>query len=162
PDPDPDPNPDPDPLPDPVPDPEPLTPEPLTPTDEVVVVDYQTVTDEYEVPIDVAVVEQNGDPAIYMDYGQTGYATAMASDLNHDGQLSDNEIIDITDDSVDMAQFSEQLLDPDPDLGDQDPGCYDPDFGCCDPDLDPLGDTQFGMNSDTDYINDADINGYLG
>ena len=135
--PEPEPTPTPEPRPEPTPDPEP-TPEPVpTPDPEIEVVSYETVTNEDGSQIDVAVVNAQGQTVMIADVDQNGFADVMASDLNNNGQLDDDEIIDISDQNIAMQPLQEAA-----NMGGNDMIAQN-------------------NNNDVDYINDANVDDYI-
>lgn len=126
--------------PEPTPEPEPDKPTPNpnpepTPDDEVDVLDYQTITDNDGNEIDVAVVNVQGQEFIIADVDRDGTADIMASDVNGNGQLEENEIADISDENIAMQPFE--------DAANQN---YD---------------DMLVQTDDIDYINNADVNDYM-
>lgn len=129
PDPIPQPSPTPEPGPTPDPDPEPI-PEP-----EIEVVSYETVTSEDGTPMDVAVVNAQGQAVIIADVDQNGYADVMASDLNNNGLLEEGEILDVSNQNIAM-----QPLQAAANMG---------------------GNNMIAQTDDVDYINDANVDDYM-
>ena len=79
-----------------------------TPADPPVrVLSYETVTLEDGSLTDVAVVEIDGRETVFFDVDRDGIADVMAVDLNQDGQLDINEMVDIEDESLAMQPFQQ-------------------------------------------------------
>lgn len=74
---------------------------------EIQVVSYETVTNEDGSQMDVAVVDVQGQTVVITDADQNGYADVMASDLNNNGQIDNDEIVDISDQHIAMQPFQE-------------------------------------------------------
>lgn len=123
PNPEPDPNPNPDP--EPVPDPEP----------EIEVVSYETVTNEDGSQMDVAVVNAQGQAVMIADIDQNGIADIMAADLNNNGQLDNDEVVDISDQNIAMQPLREAA--------------------------NMNGNNMIAQADDIDYINDANVDDYI-
>ncbi len=120
--------------PDPVaPEPSLVTPEPID-GDEIQVLSYDTITDNDGNEIDVAVVNANGQEIIIADVDQNGTADLMASDLNSNGQLEENEIVDVSEDNIAMQPLEEAAN---------------------------ANDDMIAQTDDIDYINNADVNDYM-
>ena len=62
---------------------------------DVQVLDYQTVDNGQGGQADVAVITDGTTQAVVIDADRDGIADVMAVDQNHDGQVSDNEIINL-------------------------------------------------------------------
>ena len=143
PEPAPEPTPDPNPVPEPTPEPEPVpepTPEPEpvpepTPEPEIEVVSYETISDEDGSQMDVAVINAQGQTVMIADVDQNGYADLMASDLNNNNQLDEGEIVDISDQNVEMQPLQDAA-----NMG---------------------GNDMIVQANDVDYINDANVDEYM-
>ena len=143
PEPTPEPTPDPNPVPEPTPEPEPVpepTPEPEpvpepTPEPEIEVVSYETISDEDGSQMDVAVINAQGQTVMIADVDQNGYADLMASDLNNNNQLDEGEIVDISDQNVEMQPLQDAA-----NMG---------------------GNDMIVQANDVDYINDANVDEYM-
>lgn len=119
--------------PDPVaPEPPLVTPEPID-GDEIQVLSYDTITDNDGNEMDVAVVSASGQEIIIADVDQDGTADLMASDLNSNGQLEENEIVDVSEDNIDMQPLEEAAN----------------------------ANNMIAQTDDIDYINNADVNDYM-
>lgn len=136
--------PEPEPIPEPEPDPEPEpapTPEPVpTPEPEVQVVGYETVDNVDGTQSDVAYMMVNNTPVAIVDIDQDGLADAMLADSNMNGQLEDNEIVDISNENIAMSPLQ--------DLAEE---------------ADSAGtDDYYADNTNLpDYTNDADVTDYI-
>lgn len=108
--------------------------EPTQPQHEPVieVLNYETVTTADGSLADVAVVNVNGQSVGLYDVNQDGIADLAAQDLNNDNQIAANEISDISDMGISMQPFHEEYL------------------------AQNSSDT-----SDTDYINDGNVESYM-
>jgi hypothetical protein len=134
-----------DPTPEPTPDPTPEpTPDPVGPTNPVIhmdvfgnndveVVDYNRETTETGEQIDIAVVNVNGHEIGIIDANLDGQADVMASDLDHNGQLDANEVVDVHDQGISMHPLQEAV------------------------DFNPL----LSQNDLPDYVNNADVDHYM-
>lgn len=138
----PEPAPEPTPAPVPVPEPEPIPePEPVpTPEPEVQVVGYETVDNVDGTQSDVAYLMVNNTPVAIVDIDQDGLADAMLADSNMNGQLEDNEIVDISNENIAMSPLQ--------DLAEE---------------ADSAGtDDYYADNTNLpDYTNDADVTDYI-
>lgn len=125
--------------------PEPVTPEPVNPEpplvtpepidgDEIQVLSYDTITDNDGNEMDVAVVSASGQEIIIADVDQNGTADLMASDLNSNGQLEENEIVDVSEDNIAMQPLEEAAN---------------------------ANDDMIAQTDDIDYVNNADVNDYM-
>lgn len=120
--------------PDPVaPEPPLVTPEPID-GDEIQVLSYDTITDNDGNEMDVAVVSSSGQEIIIADVDQNGTADLMASDLNSNGQLEENEIVDVSEDNIAMQPLEEAAN---------------------------ANDDMIAQTDDIDYVNNADVNDYM-
>lgn len=109
-----------------------------TPED-VQVLDYQTVDNGQGGQADVAVITDGTTQAVVIDADRDGIADVMAVDQNHDGQLSDNEIINLEGHNVAMQPLQEMAHANDPNDG------------------------MMAQNAsyEPDYVNDANVDGYV-
>ena len=123
----------PEPTPEPTPDPNPV-PEP-TPEPEIEVVSYETISDEDGSQMDVALINAQGQTVMIADVDQNGYADLMASDLNNNNQLDEGEIVDISDQNVEMQPLQDAA-----NMG---------------------GNDMIVQANDVDYINDANVDEYM-
>lgn len=114
-----------DPLPVPDPDPEP-TPGPnvmpassLSP--DVQVLDYQTITGADGQQMDAALVNISGNQALIVDADRDGVADALVADVNNNGQIDNDEVVDISIHQLSMSELqaaanSDPVADPDPNV----------------------------------------------
>ena len=109
-------------------------PEP-TPDPEIEVVSYETISDEDGSQMDVAVINAQGQTVMIADVDQNGYADLMASDLNNNNQLDEGEIVDISDQNVEMQPLQDAA-----NMG---------------------GNDMIVQANDVDYINDANVDEYM-
>ena len=121
----------------PAPEPEPeleLEPIPVEPdeTPEVVVVDYGTVASEDGGQMDVAIVSIDGQEVFLVDENQNGNADVLMSDVNGDGNIDCNEILNIEGEGISMSPFQTEVM----------------------------GDSHT-LVADSDYINDANVDDYM-
>lgn len=126
---------------------EPTSPEtPSTPEQidqvEVEVLSYETIPAEDGSQVDVAVVTADGQPAIIADVDSDGYADVIASDLNNNGELETDEIVDLPTHTLAMQPLHDAVVPPQPD------------------DNDYIGQTTDNTNTD-DYINDANVQEFM-
>lgn len=110
-----------------------VTPEPID-GDEIQVLSYGTITDNDGNEMDVAVISANGQEIIIADVDQNGTADLMASDLNSNGQLEENEIVDVSEDNIAMQPLEEAAN---------------------------ANDDMIAQTDDIDYVNNADVNDYM-
>ena len=125
PEPDPIPAPGTDPLPVPDPDPEP-TPGPnvmpaSTLSPDVQVLDYQTITGADGQQMDAALVNISGNQALIVDADRDGVADALVADANNNGQIDNDEVVDISMHQLSMSELQaaanhETVADPDPNV----------------------------------------------
>lgn len=123
--PEPIPEPDPIPAPGPEPDPEP-TPGPnvmpaSTLSPDVQVLDYQTITGSDGQQMDAALVNISGNQALIVDADRDGVADALVADANNNGQIDNDEVVDISMHQLSMSELQaaanhETVADPDPNV----------------------------------------------
>lgn len=143
----PDPIPEPDPIPDPEPNPEPEpdpTPGPtVIPTStlspDVQVLGYQTITGADGQQMDAALVNIGGNQALIVDADLDGVADALVADANNNGQIDNDEVVDISMHQLSMSEL-QAAANPDPAA-------------------DPNVMAQNAYNSD--YENNANVDDYL-
>lgn len=125
------PNPEPTPGPDPEPTPEPL---PGDPDDipEVVVMDYQTVTNDDGSQMDIAVVNVDEQEVYLIDENQDGSTDVLVADVNEDGNIDGNELLNIEDEDISMSTFQDEVME--------------------DSDV---------LLADNDYVNDANVDEFM-
>ena len=123
----PEPIPEPDPIPasGPDPDPEP-TPGPnvmpaSTLSPDVQVLDYQTITGADGQQMDAALVNISGNQALIVDADRDGVADALVADANNNGQIDNDEVVDISMHQLSMSELQaaanhETVADPDPNV----------------------------------------------
>ena len=143
--PDPIPAPGTDPLPIPDPDPEP-TPGPnvmpaSTLSPDVQVLDYQTITGADGQQMDAALVNISGNQALIVDADRDGVADALVADANNNGQIDNDEVVDISMHQLSMSEL-QAAANPDP-VADPDPNVM----------------AQNAYNSD--YENNANVDDYM-
>lgn len=110
------------------------------------VLDYHTVDSADGSQSDVAVMSIDGETVTLTDVNQNGYADLLATDFNHNGQVEENEVVDITGAHIEMQP-----------LADAAGGSV-----AQAEQLDPNG--QQYVDSDgqiPDYINDANVGDYM-
>lgn len=123
----PEPIPEPDPIPAPGPDPDPEpTPGPnvmpaSTLSPDVQVLDYQTITGADGQQMDAALVNISGNQALIVDADRDGVADALVADANNNGQIDNNEVVDISMHQLSMSELQaaanhETVADPDPNV----------------------------------------------
>lgn len=103
---------------------------------EVQVVDYQRVDDGEGGQMDVAVIDVNGEGMLIIDENMNGYADYMAADFNRNGEIEQDEIIDVRDSGISMQPFQDAA------------GFEDPMLAQNDADM-------------PDYTNDADVDSFM-
>ena len=143
--PEPIPEPDPIPAPGPEPDPEP-TPGPnvmpaSTLSPDVQVLDYQTITGADGQQMDAALVNISGNHALIVDADRDGVADALVADANNNGQIDNDEVVDISMHQLSMSEL-QAAANPDP-VADPDPNVM----------------AQNAYNSD--YENNANVDDYM-
>lgn len=123
----PEPIPEPDPIPAPGPDPDPEpTPGPnvmpaSTLSPDVQVLDYQTITGANGQQMDAALVNISGNQALIVDADRDGVADALVADTNNNGQIDNDEVVDISMHQLSMSELQaaanhETVADPDPNV----------------------------------------------
>lgn len=123
----PEPIPEPDPIPAPGPDPDPEpTPGPnvmpaSTLSPDVQVLDYQTITGADGQQMDAALVNISGNQALIVDADRDGVADALVADANNNGQIDNDEVVDISIHQLSMSELQaaanhETVADPDPNV----------------------------------------------
>ena len=143
----PEPIPEPDPIPAPGPDPDPEpTPGPnvmpaSTLSPDVQVLDYQTITGADGQQMDAALVNISGNQALIVDADRDGVADALVADANNNGQIDNDEVVDISIHQLSMSEL-QAAANPDP-VADPDPNVM----------------AQNAYNSD--YENNANVDDYL-
>lgn len=137
PEPDPIPAPGPDPNPEPTPGPNVMPASTLSP--DVQVLDYQTITGADGQQMDAALVNISGNQALIVDADRDGVADALVADANNNGQIDNDEVVDI---SIHQLSMSELQAAANPD-----------------PAADPNVMAQNAYNSD--YENNANVDDYM-
>lgn len=123
----PEPIPEPDPIPAPGPDPDPEpTPGPnvmpaSTLSPDVQVLDYQTITGANGQQMDAALVNISGNQALIVDADRDGVADALVADANNNGQIDNDEVVDISMHQLSMSELQaaanhDPVADPDPNV----------------------------------------------
>ena len=123
----PEPIPEPDPIPAPGPDPDPEpTPGPnvmpaSTLSPDVQVLDYQTITGANGQQMDAALVNISGNHALIVDADRDGVADALVADANNNGQIDNDEVVDISIHQLSMSELQaaanhDPVADPDPNV----------------------------------------------
>ena len=110
-------------------------PDPISPDPQVEVLGYGPVINEDGTQADVAVVAVDGQPVAIGDLDGDGMADVMASDLNQNGVIDNNEIIDISNENIAMEPFQQEA-----EMGGDD--------------------LYLASNDGDDYINNANIDDY--
>ena len=111
PDPIPDPEPNPEPDPDPTPGPNVMPASTLSP--DVQVLDYQTITGADGQQMDAALVNISGNQALIVDADRDGVADALVADANNNGQIDNDEVVDISMHQLSMSEL-QAAANPDP------------------------------------------------
>lgn len=111
PDPIPAPGPDPDPDPEPTPGPNVMPASTLSP--DVQVLDYQTITGADGQQMDAALVNISGNQALIVDADRDGVADALVADANNNGQIDNDEVVDISMHQLSMSDL-QAAANPDP------------------------------------------------
>lgn len=137
--PEPDPIPAPDPDPDPTPGPNVMPASTLSP--DVQVLDYQTITGADGQQMDAALVNISGNQALIVDADRDGVADALVADANNNGQIDNDEVVDISMHQLSMSEL-QAAANPDP-VADSDPNVM----------------AQNAYNSD--YENNANVDDYM-
>lgn len=119
PDPIPDPEPNPEPEPDPTPGPNVMPASTLSP--DVQVLGYQTITGADGQQMDAALVNISGNQALIVDADRDGVADALVADANNNGQIDNDEVVDISMHQLSMSELQaaanhETVADPDPNV----------------------------------------------
>lgn len=139
PDPIPDPEPNPEPEPDPTPGPTVIPTSTLSP--DVQVLGYQTITGTDGQQMDAALVNIGGNQALIVDADLDGVADALVADVNYNGLIDNDEVMDISEHQILMSEL-QAAANPDP-VADPDPNVM----------------AQNTYNSD--YENNANVDDYL-
>ena len=139
PDPIPDPESNPEPEPDPTPGPNVMPASTLSP--DVQVLDYQTITGADGQQMDAALVNISGNQALIVDADRDGVADALVADANNNGQIDNDEVVDISMHQLSMSEL-QAAANPDP-VADPDPNVM----------------AQNAYNSD--YENNANVDDYM-
>lgn len=103
---------------------------------EVAVLSYETVTADDGSMFDVAVVDIDGLETIVADVDRDGEADIIAADLDNNGVIDCQEMIDVTGEGIMMPTLQEAAMQPDPN-----------------------DDSLLAQNGD--YVNDADVTEYM-
>lgn len=110
-------------------------PDPISPDPQVEVLGYGPIINEDGTQADVAVVAVDGQPVAIGDLDGDGMADVMASDLNQNGVIDNNEIIDISNENIAMDPFQQEA-----EMGGDD--------------------LYLASNDGDDYVNNANIDDY--
>lgn len=158
----------------PIPDPDPApTPEPDPEDADVSVVGYQTVSDENGNQVDVAALDINGDRIVVADTTMDGYANVAVADVNGNGQIDDDEIVDVSDQHIAMQPFRDAANQSDvnyagdggsDDAHDSQQGDIvdvDNSQSASEPDTTPTETLYTDAGADADYTNDANVDDYM-
>ena len=84
------------------------TEQPVDPTIEIV--DVARVTDVLGNEADVAIVSVNGENVALVDNDLDGIADVMVVSVNHDDVIDQNEIIDVSEEQISMADMAQEYL----------------------------------------------------
>lgn len=133
------PEPIPDPDPEPTPGPNVIPASSLSP--DVQVLDYQTITGADGQQMDAALVNISGNQALIVDADRDGVADALVADANNNGQIDNDEVVDISIHQLSMSEL-QAAANPDP-VADPDPNVM----------------AQNAYNSD--YENNANVDDYM-
>lgn len=110
------------------------TPAPQEP--QVEVLSYETVTNADNSQSDFTVIAVDGQPVIMADVDADGIADIMASDLNLNGKIEENEMIDISNEEIAMQPFQQSAIMNNDDV-------------------------YLASNDASDYVNDANVDAYM-
>lgn len=113
------------------PDPEPISADP-----QVEVLSYEPVTNEDGTQADIAVVAVDGQLVAIGDLDGDEMADVMASDINQNGVIENNEVIDISNEDISMEPFRQEA-----EMGGDD--------------------LYLASNDGQDYVNDANVDAYM-
>ena len=105
---------------------------------EVQVVAFHTTTNEDGSHSNVAVLSDGTNHLALIDADQDGIADVMVADVNHDGQICDEEVADIHDQNIVMPSNPDVF-----NAGMEDPSLMAQNAGC------------------PDYVNNADVDSYM-
>ena len=105
---------------------------------EVQVVAFHTTTNEDGSHSNVAVLSDGTNHLALIDADQDGIADVMVADVNHDGQISDDEVVNIHDQNIAMPSNPDAF-----NAGMEDPSLMAQNAGC------------------PDYVNNADVDSYM-
>ena len=101
---------------------------------DLLVLGYETVTGENGEQADLALVSMEGQEMVIADVDMDGEADLVASDLNGDGTLSNDEFMDVSGQGLAMATFQDYTM---------------------------MEDGHALMAQNEDYINNADVDEYM-
>ncbi len=102
---------------------------------EVEVLSYETIEGEDGSQMDVAVLSVDGENVGLADFDQDGMADVMVMDLNQNEVIEENEILDISEQNLDMSNFKSESEMPVTD--------------------------DMAYNNEPDYYNDANVDEYM-
>ena len=74
-------------------------------TADVQVLDYQQVTGPDGQPVDAALVSVNGESVAVLDTDNNGIADTMVCDANHNGQIDEGEVVDVSGQGIAMSDL---------------------------------------------------------
>ena len=74
------------------------------------IVDVARVTDVLGNEADVAIVSVNGENVALVDNDLDGIADVMVVSVNHDDVIDPNEIIDVSEEQISMADMAQEYL----------------------------------------------------
>lgn len=125
---------------------------------EVEVLGYETITDGEGNHVDVAAVTVDGAAGLVIDVDQDGIADVLAYDENRNGFFEDDEFHDVENENISMrplyvAAQNSETVEPAPVYTHADPILDDP----CTQDI-----AYEDSDDMPDYINDADVDSFLG
>ena len=88
---------------------------------DVQVLDYQTITGADGQQMDAALVNISGNQALIVDADRDGVADALVADANNNGQIDNDEVVDISMHQLSMSELQaaanhETVADPDPNV----------------------------------------------
>lgn len=114
---------------------------------EVVVLGSEVVTADDGSQAEIAAVSVNGQSVVFADTTMDGYANIAATDVNGNGQIDDNEIVDVSDQGISMQPFRG--------------GAGMVDTASSDANTPAQPDNTLASTDEPDYTNDANVDDFM-
>lgn len=125
------------------------TPDPTSASDgdsDITVLSYETVTAEDGSQVDIASVSVDGTNIVLADTTMDGYANIAGMDMNGDGQIDEDELVDVSGQGVAMQSLKDsasQMVDVSSSGSPTQPDDF------------------MASNDEPDYINDGDVDAFM-